>query len=368
MTTVNRHDRVPLKARYTEDDYLEDAPVLTRTGVFVYRQPNGTIRRELRRADDVFHADSLASYRNKPITKGHPGKVNAANVKQHQIGTVTTVGRQDGDNVVSDIVIHDPRVIKQDGWKELSVGYSVDLDETPGEYNGERYDAIQTNIRVNHLAVVPAGRAGNARLNLDAADAVTTIGNDAEPPTDEDDPVMNKVRLDNGLEYDAAPEVAQAYSKARADALDAEKQRDTEKARADDADAKLAAKDKEIEQLKQDAVKEARARVELEAAAKEHGVEIKQDATDRAIKEQVITKLRADADLTDKSDAYVDATFDIVTKDAGQRRNDAADQRRTVTGNLNARQDGAQDQSGAMTARERMIARQRGEKVEGDAK
>ncbi len=45
--------------------------------------------------------------------------------------------------------------MKQDGWKELSVGYLVDTIEEPGEYNGERYDAIQTNIRVNHLAVVP---------------------------------------------------------------------------------------------------------------------------------------------------------------------------------------------------------------------
>lgn len=368
--SVNRFDRVPIKARFTEDDYLEDSPVLTRTGVFVYRQPDGTTRRELRRAEDVFHADSLASYRNKPVTKDHPGKVNASNVREYQIGTVTTVGRQDGDNVVSDIVIHDPRVIKQDGWKELSVGYSVDLDETPGEYNGERYDAIQTNIRVNHLAVVPAGRAGNARLNLDAADAVsdTEDGPGAANPTDhKDDPIMTKIRLDNGLEYDAAPEVQHAYDKARNDAKQAETKAETEKARADAADAKLAEKDREIEQLKQDAFSQARSRVELEHSAKEHGVEIKQDSTDRAVKEAVIKKLRADANLEGQTDAYVDATFDIVTKDAATRRNDAAGQRRVVTGDANARQDGAQNRSDSASAREKMIARMKGEKVEGDA-
>lgn len=364
--SVNRYDRVPIKARFTEDDYLEDSPVLTRTGVFVYRQADGTTRRELRRPEDVFHADSLTSYRNKPVTKGHPGKVNAANVKQHQIGTVTTVGRQDGDNVISDIVIHDPRVIKQDGWKELSVGYSVDLDETPGEYNGERYDAIQTNIRVNHLAVVPAGRAGNARLNLDAADAVsdTEDGPGAANPTDhKDDPIMTKIRLDNGLEYDAAPEVQHAYDKARNDAKQAETKAETEASRADSAEAKLADKDKEIEQLKQDGVKQARARVELEAAAKEHKVEIKQDSTDRSIKEGVIKALRADADLEGKPDAYIDATFDIVTKDAAARRNDAAGQRQAAT--PTPRQDGA-DRSDSISSRDKMIARMKGEKVEGD--
>ncbi|QPI62430.1 DUF2213 domain-containing protein [Vreelandella venusta] len=364
--SVNRYDRVPIGAKFTEDGYLEDSPVLTRTGVFVYRDGNGKERRELRLPEDVFKADSLATYRNKPITKGHPGKVNAGNLKAHQIGTVTSEGRQDGDNVVSDIVIHDPRVIKQDGWKELSVGYAVDLIDEPGEYNGERYDAIQTNIRVNHLAVVPIGRAGNARLNLDAADAATIIEgvDDAETPTNEDSPVMNKIRLDNGIEYDAVPEVAQAYNQARSDAKAIESERDKEKARADDAESKLAAKDQEIEQLKQDGVKQARARVELETAAKEHGVEIKQDSTDRSIKEAVIKKLRTDAALDGQSDAYVDATFDIVTKDATQRRNDAASQRKTAT---IINQDAVEKpQASAASARQKMSARLRGEKVEGD--
>lgn len=175
---------------------------------------------------------------------------------------------------------------------------------------------------------------------------------------------MNKIRLDNGIEYDAVPEVAQAYNQARSDAKAIESERDKEKARADDAESKLAAKDQEIEQLKQDGVKQARARVELETAAKEHGVEIKQDSTDRSIKEAVIKKLRTDAALDGQSDAYVDATFDIVTKDATQRRNDAASQRKTAT---IINQDAVEKpQASAASARQKMSARLRGEKVEGD--
>tara|TARA_R100001039_G_C1852316_1_gene113093 strand:- start:355 stop:1428 length:1074 start_codon:yes stop_codon:yes gene_type:complete len=355
--SVNRYDRVPIGAKFTEDGYLEDSPVLTRTGVFVYRDGNGKERRELRLPEDVFKADSLATYRNKPITKGHPGKVNAGNLKAHQIGTVTSEGRQDGGNVVSDIVIHDPRVIKQDGWKELSVGYAVDLIEEPGEYNGERYDARQTNIRVNHIAVVPIGRAGNARLNLDAADAATPID-------DEDLPVMEKVRLDSGLEYDAAPEVANAYRKTRQDLDDANTKLSAEKARADAAEAAKKEAEDKAEKIKQDAVDQARARLELEAVCKEQGVEIKQDATDRQLKEAVTLKLIPGMKFDGQDDAYVNASYDIAMKNADKRRDDAANQRKKATP---IRQDGAATKTaGASSARQKMAARMRGEKVEGD--
>ena len=125
----------------------------------------------------------------------------------------------------------------------------------------------------------------------------------------------------------------------------------------------IALSDVEVEQIKQDAVAQARARLELEGVAKEHKVEIKQDATDRTIKESVIKAIRGDADLTDKSDAYVDAAYDIATSEASERRNDAAEQRKTAT---TVNQDGAKVGPTAKSAREKMAARMRGEKEEGD--
>lgn len=355
---VARYDRAPLTAKFTEDGYLEDSPVLTRTGVFVYRDGSGNIRRELRHPDDVFKSDSLGSYKNKPITKHHPGRVNADNLKQHQIGTVTSVGRQDGDNLIADAVIHDPRVIKQDGWKELSVGYEVDIVKESGEYNGERYDSRQTNIRVNHVAVVPKGRAGNSRLNLDAADAVT-FSEDDNPG----DPEMGKLRLDNGIEYDAAPEVVQAHEKLRSDHAEAVKTAETEKARADAAEADKKKLESDQEKFKQDARAEARARLELEATAKLHKVEIKQDSTDRSLKEGIIKAIRGDsADLSGKSDDYVAAAFDLAIEQGEKRRDDAAEQRKLV--NQGFKQDGAQEKTAA-SSRDAMIARMCGEKVEG---
>lgn len=46
------------------------------------------------------------------------------------------------------------------GKKELSIGYRCLYELTSGVYNGTRYDAIQRNIRGNHLALVDEGRSG----------------------------------------------------------------------------------------------------------------------------------------------------------------------------------------------------------------
>ena len=52
--------------------------------------------------------------------------------------------------------------------RELSCGYNLRLDETPGVWEGQPYDAIQRDIEINHLALVDKARAGEqARLNID---------------------------------------------------------------------------------------------------------------------------------------------------------------------------------------------------------
>jgi hypothetical protein len=46
------------------------------------------------------------------------------------------------------------------GKRELSAGYRCQYEFTCGQYNGQRYDAIQRKIRGNHLASVHEGRLG----------------------------------------------------------------------------------------------------------------------------------------------------------------------------------------------------------------
>jgi hypothetical protein len=157
---------------------------LTRTGILEYRAADGSVRRELRHPDDVFDSDSLDSLAHAPVTDDHPGKVDTGNWRGESIGHVA--GRPErspettasGDQMVrGEIHIqHGPAVDKADSGalKEASCGYSCQLDPTPGEYRGQRYDGRQRNIRYNHVALGPPGwgRAGpEVSLRLDSASA-----------------------------------------------------------------------------------------------------------------------------------------------------------------------------------------------------
>lgn len=173
LKRVLRLDNIPLdKTYYTEEGYLIDNPIATSVGIFEYALPDGGIRRELRLPENVFDPESLASYEGKPVIITHDaGTVDKGNVEQEGIGTILSKGYQDGDDVRAKIIIHDTDAMKDCDLKELSLGYNLELDETPGEWEGQPYDAIQTNIRINHLALVENARAGKqARLNIDARD------------------------------------------------------------------------------------------------------------------------------------------------------------------------------------------------------
>lgn len=173
---VRRLDSIRLDTKdstyFTDEGYLVDHPILTSCGIFEYTNPDGSIRRELRLPEHVFAEKSLKTYKGKPIIITHDaGVVSKDNVDKEQIGTILTEGYRDGEDVRAEIIIHNTDAMKDCGLRELSLGYNLDLIEEPGTWNGEPYDAIQTNIAINHLALVASARAGEqARLNIDGSD------------------------------------------------------------------------------------------------------------------------------------------------------------------------------------------------------
>jgi hypothetical protein len=56
----------------------------------------------------------------------------------------------------------------ESGKKELSCGYRCEYEFASGAFNGVKYDAIQRNIRGNHLALVEEGRMGSTVAVLDS--------------------------------------------------------------------------------------------------------------------------------------------------------------------------------------------------------
>lgn len=182
LRKVQRLDCIALdagdKTYFTSEGYLVDHPILTSCGIFEYHEKDGSVRRELRLPEHVFAPESLRTYKGKPVIVTHDaGAIDKDNVSEEIIGTILSEGYQDGEDVRAEIIIHDTDTMKKCGLKELSLGYSLDLIEQPGEWNGEKYDAIQTNIVINHLALVSSARAGDqARLNIDGSDEPTLKG------------------------------------------------------------------------------------------------------------------------------------------------------------------------------------------------
>ena len=301
-------------AKVTSEGWIFDKTVLSRAGVFNYTRADGSVRREYRPPDEVFHEDSLKSLRGVPVTIGHPGKVTKDTHTHTIIGAVLSEGERADNNVLAEVVIHAPN--RMGSKRELSLGYSVVMDEVPGVTpGGEKYDAIQRTIRINHLAVVERGRAGNARLRLDAEDAASC---DVEFKEDRVSDNLVSVRLD-GIEYKAAPEVARNIEKLNSDLAAQKTRADKAEAERDSLTAAATKHDEAVKAARSEGEKAARARASLEATAKAHGVEVKADQTDRAVRVAVVTKLNQDlgGKITDeKSDEYVQFCFDSATAEA----------------------------------------------------
>ncbi|MDD5293910.1 MAG: DUF2213 domain-containing protein [Candidatus Izemoplasmatales bacterium] len=158
--------------------YCKDA-IFGHTGVQEYYaseigEDGNKIVKVHRLPEDVFSDEAMASIEGKSVTRLHPDEmVNSKNYKYYDVGTILKVW-QDGENVLGNIVIKDMETIEditEHRLEALSLGYTAKLiDIGDGEYK-------QTNITVNHLAVVKKGRAENARIMDEAPD---TIGKEAK--------------------------------------------------------------------------------------------------------------------------------------------------------------------------------------------
>lgn len=168
----------------TPQGFLRCKVAATRTGVFTYFDRDGKIRRELRLPEEVFNKDSMASLANISFTDSHPSEaVNAFNSNKYTKGLTDSVVEKNNDLLETYLTITDGDTIQKilNGSHEVSTGYSADKEFIKGSYNGQPYDCIQRNIRYNHLALVPKGRANfddqlkRVKLILDSADAEDDI-------------------------------------------------------------------------------------------------------------------------------------------------------------------------------------------------
>jgi len=244
-----RYDSGRIQDKHVNSDgFLNLDATVTRTGVFKYRMQDGSILSELRHPDDVLKADSLKSMEMLPITLNHPSEkvVNAKNFNKLAVGFTGEKVTNDGRLINTNLKITNPKAIESinnDETTELSLGYSVILVPEIGEFNGERYDCRQTEIKYNHLALVKYGRAGHeAKLHLDSGDAIQHIDDkkNKNNSNSQKEKNMNLVKVTVGsLNYDAAPEVEVELKRLTVDSVDLKTKLDAKSSEVVKVQAKL---------------------------------------------------------------------------------------------------------------------------------
>lgn len=166
-----------------ENGYLlvENNP-LTKEGVFPYSgaqiglDPPDRIFKVYRPAEELQKAETLKSFELVPFINEH-AMLGDYGVPAESKGVLGVVGQNVKFNapyLTADIKIFGNKMkdLLERGKNNISAGYSFDLDNTSGNFNGENYDCIQRNIRCNHIALVQEGRCGKDVRVLDKNDII----------------------------------------------------------------------------------------------------------------------------------------------------------------------------------------------------
>ncbi len=358
-----------------ENGFLNGDAIVTNIGVFTYKFQDGTIIRELRCPEEVLHPDSLETLKMKPITNNHPKNlVTIDNIKEVQVGTTGSSVHSDAYAVAVPISIQDRKTIDDidNGKMSLSCGYKADLEYIPGMWAGVEYDAIQRNIRYNHVAIVNRARAGDlAKIRLDDNEAI--LSNENFIVFDDVDNTNNQnnnnggvvmpdnlktIKLDDGIDYRADAEVIREFTalkkalkkadQVKIDYENYKKDREVElsklKADLDTANDKLKDTTEKIEKLEKENLSDEAIQKAIEERmlivdqAVKAGIEVKKDITNIDLKKAVVMKVFARADLKDKDDVYIDARYDAA-KEVLEDQPNLNNKKKVFANNSQARQD-----------------------------
>ncbi len=188
------YDRVEMDAtarmEFTTEGYLKAQPRIARTGLQKYLgvecgRPELDTVMVYRPETSVFADAATHSYTHLPVTIDHPKHMlTSDNWKRHAVGETGDEVLRDGHTVRVPMMLRDAKAIElvKSGKRQLSVGYACDLVWQDGVTpEGEKYDAIQQNIRGNHLAIVTEARGGPLLTIGDEAMDLKTVMIDGLP-------------------------------------------------------------------------------------------------------------------------------------------------------------------------------------------
>lgn len=324
--------------KVTQEGYLIADAYTVRTGIQVYLgsevgRPDLATVNVYRPEAEVFHKDSVASFSHVPVTMDHPQvAVDSSNWGKLAKGEASAEVMRDGERLRIPLIVKDAAAIQsiQAGKRQLSAGYSCDLDFADGVTpDGTPYQAIQRNIRANHIAIVQNGRAGaDFRIGDSAASNWGAAPIPQVKLSDKEKAMSTRIVMVDGLPIETTDAGALAIEKLTKD-------RDTalaaQKSLADGTKVALEAKDTEIGTLKVEVKKLQDAQpngavldalVAARTALVDTARKLVKDLnpaglTDAAIRRAVVVAKLGEETVKDSSEAEISGMFKALSKDAG---------------------------------------------------
>lgn len=321
-----RYDTAPINKIEVDPDSgflnAKDVPI-ARVGVFPYRKSDGSIDMEAKLPQYLLSDDTVESANGKPITDEHPPvMLNKDNVKEYMQGFTATNAHVRGDTLRVDLIICDSSLINDinNGKEELSIGFRTELQPVSGEFNGTKYDSVQSNIQINHVAVVDKGRAGHSiRLTGDSASMVVrndSVDNGSQSNSEDNKNMKTKQVILDGNTITIAEEDADTVAKTN--------QKIT--SQASDI-AKWQAQIKELEEKIAKAKEQEGSNSSNEESSKEiEKLKKKADALEKQNKEmdsKLDSLVEDRVSLIDSAGKYLDSKYDFKGKSARQIKVDA---------------------------------------------
>lgn len=315
---ATRFDSVPIRdAQFDEQTgYLNVKRVpIARVMVQPYRLADGSIEMEAKLPNQLLSEATVASANMKPVTDGHPdGLVTKNNSQELLKGMTASNAHIEGNMLYNDITITDAALIdkvRNNGKRELSIGFETEIVPQSGELNGVHYDSVQKNIKINHVAVVERGRAGHeVRLLGDAAIAVEENKGASMETT--------KVRLGDS-DINVAVSDAEKVTKLDAENSEKSKRIDSLKGQIKELQAKL----------EEEEGKTKSAQDKADAALKENDT-LKSKYEGDSFDEKVQKAMEARMDLIDTVRPYLGDSYDFKGKDEKALKVDAIKEKRGV--------------------------------------
>ena len=339
MKFTDNTAQVKTQRTITKDGFLVVPATISKVCVFDYLATELGLKEEgikkvARTEKSLFSDETIKSFENATLTVGHPKDgVNAKNWKQLSVGVVRNVKRV-GDELTAEAWIYDESAIKtvqENGVEQLSCGYDCDIKPS----TVQDADFEMSPMIGNHVAIVAKGRCGGG---VKLADEDKTIMGKTAKILDAflgafgiklSDEQKKQIEDDEekGKEGEKDPKGKAPTEPKKDESETDKKENDVNK---EEYEKKLAAKDAEIQQLKDAQAKQEadakQAAVLADAKTAFKDVKFADNATVREIQESAVLAqgIFTKDEVAKLSDAEISGAYQtakaVVAKLADERK------------------------------------------------